>query len=74
MKRIADKCKGVFGLTGAPTPNSPTEAFGQAKVVNPTNPYLPRYFTEFQDQVEQQIGPYIWIPKPDATNVVNKVL
>ena len=74
MKRIADKAQAVWALTGAPTPNSPTEAFGQAKVVNPTNPYLPRYFTEFQGQVEQQIGPYIWIPKPDATQIVNKVL
>lgn len=74
MIRIANRAKAVWGMTGTPTPNGPTEAFGQAKVVNPDNPYLPRYFTQFADSVETKLGPYLTIPKPEAPNIVNRIL
>lgn len=74
MQAIANRAKAVWGLTGAPTPNGPVEAFGQAKVVNPLNEHLPRYFKQFQYMVEQQIGPYQFIAKPDAHIVVQRVL
>ena len=77
MQRICaaagTKC-GVHGLTGAPTPNGPSEAFGEAKVVNPNNPNLPKYFKQFQPMVEYQAGPYLWFPMPNASEVVNRVL
>ena len=65
---------GVHGITGAPTPNKPTEAYGQAKVVNPYNSNLPRYFKQFQQAVEYQAGPYMWFPVPDAEEKVNRIL
>lgn len=74
MIHICSTVKAVHALTGAPTPNGPTEAFGQAKVVNPQNPFLPKYYTVFRNSVEQQVGPFLWLPKPDAVNIVNKVL
>src|SRR5690606_20522347 len=77
MQRICNaagpKC-GVHGITGAPTPNKPTEAYGQAKVVNPFNPNLPRYFKQFQQLVEYQAGPYLWFPMQDAEQKVNNIL
>jgi SNF2 family DNA or RNA helicase len=74
MIRIAKKAKVCWGLTGSPTPNSPVEAFGQARVVNPSNEYLPRFFGEFQRLVETPLTPYISIPNPGATALVNKIL
>lgn len=74
MKRIADRVPAIWGLTGAPTPNGPTEAFGQAKIVNPENPFLPKYFKDFQDRVSMQIAPHIWIPRDESTQLVNKIL
>lgn len=74
MKRIADRAKAVWGMTGAPTPNSPTEAYGQARVVNPDNPHLPRYYSQFEQMVETKLGPFVTIPKPDASKIVNKIL
>lgn len=76
MFRICSKkkIKGVWGLTGEPTPNSPVEAFGQAKVVNPCNPYLPPYFTQFRDSVMHQINEYVSLPKDDAPKIVNRIL
>ena len=77
MQRISAEMgdKGGFhGLTGAPTPNGPSEAFGQAKVVNPSNRHLPKYFKAFQPMVEYQVGPYLWVPMPNADEVVNRIL
>lgn len=77
MQRISQALgpdKGLHGLTGAPTPNGPAEGFGQAKVVNPWNRHLPKYFKAFQPMVEVQVGPYMWVPTPDAHEVVNRIL
>lgn len=72
--RIAHKMKAVWGLTGSPTPNGPLEAFGQAKVVNPKNPYLPMYFTAFRDQVVEKVSEFIYIPKHGANALIHKIL
>lgn len=72
--RIASKMKGVWGFTGEPTPNAPTEAFGQGKVVNPKNPFLPKFFSQFRDATMEKVNDFIWIPKFDANDLVHKVL
>lgn len=74
MFRIAYKAKGVWGMTGEPTPNSPEEAFGQAKVVNPFNPYLPPYFTQYRNMTMERINMYIYTPKPGSQKIVNRIL
>jgi len=74
MRKWTGRLKGVWGMTGCPTPNSPVEAYGQAKVVNPYNPYLPRYFGQYRDMVVQQVAMGVFVPKPDANNVVHHVL
>lgn len=74
MSRIARRAKGVWGLTGAPTPNSPVEAYGQSVVVNPSNPFIPRSYSQYRMMVEYQIQPHIWIPKDGAEAVVHKIL
>lgn len=74
MIRISRSCRAIWGMTGEPTPNSPTEAFGQAKVVNPSNPELPKYYTAFRQVVEYQVGPFTWVPTAGATKLVHKIL
>lgn len=74
MRRIAKKAKAVWGLTGNVTPNRPTEAFGQAKLVNPDHPATPRYFTKFRDKVEFEVAPRIWEPREGCENEVFKIL
>lgn len=66
--------RGLHGATGAPTPNGPTEAYGQAKVINPWNDRLPKYFKQFQGLVEYQVGPYLMIPTEDSDKYVEQVL
>lgn len=73
-KAIADKCKAVWGMTAEPTPNSPIEAYGQAKVVNDKNPFLPPLFTKYRDMVEEKITTHVSIPKLGAEKLVHKIL
>lgn len=81
MKRIADaqgaasnrqrsRDGAVWGMTGEITPNSPIEAFWQCKVVNPFNQWLPKYFGQFRDACMVQINEMVWIPKPEAPQIV----
>jgi SNF2 family DNA or RNA helicase len=73
-KAIADKCKAVWGMTAEPTPNSPVEAYGQAKIVNSANPFLPPLFTKYRDMVEEKITTHISMPKLGAEQMVHKIL
>lgn len=73
-KHIADKCTAVWAMTAEPTPNSPVEAYGPAKIVNPTNPFLPPLFTKYRDMVEDKITTHISIPREGAKNLVHKIL
>lgn len=68
------RAKAVWGLTGEPTPNSPLEAYSQCKVVNPTNPILPRYYTQYRDATMYQVNDYLWLPKPGASDIVHRCM
>jgi SNF2 family DNA or RNA helicase len=59
-------------MTGTPAAQSPTDAFGIAKLVNPKN--VPRYFNSFRDTVMTKQGPFKWVPRPDAVETVHRVL
>ena len=64
----------VWALTGAPTPNEPTDAWAQCRLIAPTSPDVPRYFGAFRDMVMKQISPFKWIPKPDAAETVRRLM
>jgi len=74
MNRARTRDGGVWGMTGNATPNKPTEAFYQCKVVNPRNEFLPRYYGQFYDAVMNRITEYIEEPKPVAPHVVAMVM
>ena len=73
-RKVAAKCKGIWGMTAEPTPNSPVEAFGQARLVNDANPFLPKFLTKFRDMVEIKVSMFVTIPRDDADKTVFKVL
>lgn len=64
----------VWGLTGAPIPHEPTDAWAQCKLICPDNKAVPSYFTKFRDLVMRQAGPYKWIPKDNAVDVVYQMM
>jgi SNF2 family DNA or RNA helicase len=54
----------LWMLTGTPASQSPLDAFGLARLVNPSN--VPKYITAWRDKVMQQITRFKWIPKKTA--------
>jgi len=64
----------VWGLTGSPTPNSPTDAWAQCKLVTPDNPAVPKYFNRFRDTVMRQVTQFKWVPRPGAIEFVRDMM
>ena len=72
LKEVASKVKGMWMLTGTPAAQSPVDAYGLAKLINPDN--TPKFYGQFRDQVLYKISMYRWVPKPQAQQIVHKVL
>lgn len=72
LRDIVAKTPWLWMLTGTPAAQSPVDAFGLAKLVNPTN--IPNYFGRFRDEVMYKVTQYKWAPKPDAQQTVHKAL
>ena len=62
----------LWMMTGTPTPNAPTDAWAQVKLVNPTA--VPKYFSRFRDQVMFQQSQYKWVPRPNAVQQVMQIM
>ncbi len=58
----------LWMLTGTPASQSPLDAYGLAKLVNPGN--VPRFWTAWRDMVMNKVGMFKWIPKADAKDKV----
>lgn len=64
----------VWGMTGSPTPNAPTDAWAQCKLITPDNPNVPKYFSAFRDKVMRQLTQFKWIARPDANDVIYQMM
>jgi SNF2 family DNA or RNA helicase len=62
----------MWMLTGTPAAQSPVDAYGLAKLINPDN--TPKFYGQFRDQVLYKVSMYRWVPKPQAQQIVHKVL
>lgn len=72
MDKLIKGMKYVWGMTGSPTPNEPTDAWGLAKLMTPER--APKYFKEFQRRTMTQVTQFKWFPKPDANDHVYAML
>jgi SNF2 family DNA or RNA helicase len=75
LSRVLNKqgiVRSVWGLTGTPTPNSPTDAFGQCKLITPEN--YNGHFTSFKHETMFQVSQFKWVPKKGAENSVSRIL
>ena len=62
----------LWMMTGTPAAQSPLDAYGLAKLVNPTG--VPRYFGSFRDQVMFKLTRFKWEVKENATETVFNAL
>jgi len=72
LKSIIQPHQRVWGLTGTPTPNAPTDAWALAKLINPEG--VPKYFGAFKRATMLQVSPFKWIPQQDAHEKVFQAL
>ena len=72
MVKLAARMKWVWGLTGSPTPNAPTDAWSEARIITPNT--VPKYFKHFRDRVMTQVTQFKYAPRPDAIHHVFNVL
>jgi SNF2 family DNA or RNA helicase len=62
----------VWLMTGTPAAQSPVDAYGLAKLVNPDA--VPKFLGAFRDQVLVKVSQFRWIPRLDAQEVVHRAL
>jgi len=62
----------IWLLTGTPASQSPVDAYGLARLVNPSA--VPRFFGAFRDQVMVKLTQYKYVPRVDSKDIVFKVL
>lgn len=72
VKRGIPRKEWAWGLTGTPTPNKPTDAWAQVKLINPSK--APGYFTSFRDSVMRPLGPFKMVARDGATEVVKNMM
>lgn len=51
----------IWWLTGTPVPNAPTDAWAQARIINPAA--VPQFFGTFQRNVMVQFSQFKWAPR-----------
>lgn len=62
----------VWGLTGTPTPNAPTDAWAQCKLISPSR--VAPYFSAFRDQVMRPVTRFKWAARDSALDTVKQCM
>jgi SNF2 family DNA or RNA helicase len=62
----------LWMLTGTPAAQSPLDAYGLAKLVNPSN--CPNYYSHFRAETMYPVTKFKWAPKPGSDAYVHTML
>lgn len=69
LKEVVNRAyRRVWGLTGTPIPNAPTDAWGQIRLLTPER--TTKYFGKFRDLTMIRVSDTRWAAKPEALDVV----
>lgn len=72
LRQLVGKREYVWGLTGTPIPNDPTDAWAQCRLITPET--VPPYFGRFRDMTMQQVSTYKWQARPEALDIVYQAM
>lgn len=72
LARLIKKDTYLWMMTGTPASQSPIDAFGLAKMVNPEN--VPKFASAWRDKVMYQVSKFKWLPKADSKFTVFNAL
>ena len=72
LNKLLTPDKWLWMMTGTPAAQSPLDAYGLAKLVNPNA--VPQFFSSFRDQVMVKITQFKWVPKDSSVKTVFNAL
>ena len=72
LKKLIADDTWLWMMTGTPAAQSPLDAYGLAKLINPLN--VPKFFGSFRDMVMWKVTQFKWMPKENASQIVHEVL
>lgn len=72
MRKFAQRFSVIWGLSGAPIPQSPVDVWGEAMIVTPNR--VSHSKSHVRDELMTRINTYVWKPKPDAVERAYKIL
>jgi SNF2 family DNA or RNA helicase len=72
MRKFAARFSIVWGMTGAPMPNEPTDVWAQCKIVTPNT--VPNRQTHARDMLMTKVSTFKWVPKPNAVDMAFKMM
>lgn len=72
LRDLNKQIKGLWMLTGTPAAQSPLDAYGLAKLVNPK--CVPPFYGQYRDKVMTKISMFKWAAKPTANQIVHDAL
>jgi SNF2 family DNA or RNA helicase len=72
LKQLVGPDTWLWLMTGTPAAQSPEDAYGLAKLVNPNG--VPKFFTGFRDLVMYKLTQFKYIPRPDSKKIVHEAL
>jgi SNF2 family DNA or RNA helicase len=64
--------RSAWGLTGTPTPNAPTDCYGQIRLITPER--YPGSFRSIQNLLMHQVSQFKWVPKQGSAERVNDLM
>lgn len=70
-REVIGKRQYLWMLTGTPTPNAPTDAYGLAKMVNNA---WGKSFRTFQDETMAKVSQFIWKPRKDGYDKARQLM
>lgn len=72
LKALIENRARVWGLTGTPTPNAPTDAWAQCRLLTPET--VPAYATHFRAMTMYQVSQFNWKAKDTALQTVHEAM
>ncbi len=66
------RAKYAWGATGGPTPNEPTDAYGQVRLLTPENASYS--YKDFRERVMRQVSAFKWVPRENANEIVTQAM
>ena len=73
MNALLSPARWSWGLTGAPTPQAPTDAYGQVKLIKPEN-LNGQSARGFKMRTMNQVSTFRWVARPEAQETVLSVM